>query len=225
MTTRLLIIRHGETDANVQQRYAGNMDVEINERGRRQAERLGQRLKEEPVHKIFVSDRKRAIQSAEIVFPGRELEVVPDLCEMCFGIFEGMTYEEIMGKYPQEYQKWMDDPYDHTLPSGESINSFSRRVIKAVKKIVAQSKNETVAVVAHGGIISVFINHILNTKDFWGKLPRSTSLSIVEYINDELAIRLFDDTGHLADPDLAAPPPVFDKTPNDINRGAVLCKK
>lgn len=195
--TKLILIRHGETDWNCKKKYCGFLDININERGKRQARKLYKRLKDETIHKIYSSDRKRAIQTAGIIFKKLKIEKAPELKEMHFGIFEGLDYKQIMKNHPLIYKKWLKSPYSITIPEGESLREFNKRVTKAIKKIVALNKNKTVALVCHGGVISAFLNHILKSKRFWKHIPNSSSLSIIEYRNGRPKIKLFNDTGHL----------------------------
>ncbi len=198
MTTRILLIRHGSTDWNVSQRYCGFVDVALNKKGRTQAGRLHKRLKDETVHKVYSSDRKRAIETAGIIFKGCDIEKVPDLREMHFGIFEGLTYKQIMKKFPDTYRKWIDNPFETVIPSGESLDILKKRVTRALKKIIMRHPNQTVAVVCHGGVISAFINYILKSKEFWKRIPQSASLTILELKNRKIKIRLLDDVSHLS---------------------------
>lgn len=197
MATKLILIRHGETDFNRKKRYSGFRDIPLNPKGRRQIGKLHKRLKDESVHKIYSSDRSRAIESAGIIFKGRRVESLPGLREIHFGIFEGLTYKEIMKKYPVIYKKWLKDPFSVNIPQGESLVSFRKRVVKELKKIIARNKGKTVAVVCHGGPISIFVNHILKSKDFWKYIPKSASLSIIEHKNGKSKIRSLNDILHL----------------------------
>lgn len=196
--TRLLLIRHGQTDWNLKKRYSGNLNVDLNQEGRKQAEKLHKRLKEEKIYKIYASDRKRAIQTAAIIFKGREAKKVAGLREVHFGIFEGLTYKELMKRHPVVYKQWLKDPYSIKIPKAETLKEFKSRIVRAIKKIVALNKNKTVAVVCHGGAISIFINHVLKSKDFWKQIPHSASISIVEYKAQKAKIKLFDDITHLS---------------------------
>ncbi len=197
MATRLILIRHGQTDWNLKKRYSGNLNVDLNQEGRRQAKKLHKRLKKEKIDKIYVSDRKRAIQTAAIIFKAAEAKKVAGLREVHFGIFEGLTYKELMKRHPLVYKQWLKDPYSIKIPKSESLKEFKNRIVRAIKKIVVLNKNKTAAVVCHGGAISIFINHIFKSKDFWKQIPRSASISIVEYKRGKAKIKLFDDVSHL----------------------------
>lgn len=197
MTTRLLIIRHGQTKWNLKKRYCGSEDLGLNSCGRKQASRLSRALKQKCVNKIYASNKMRALQTAKIVFKGCKIEKIPDLREMHFGVFEGLTYGEILQKHPVVYKRWLKNPYAVTIPRGESLRDFKKRVLAAFKKIIRLNKGKTVAIVCHGGTISVFLNHILKSRKFWEQIPKSASLSIVEHENNKTKIKLFSDTRHL----------------------------
>ncbi len=198
MTTELILIRHGSTDYNVRQRYCGFVDIALNNKGKTQAGRLQRRLKNEAVHKVYSSDRKRAIETARIVFKGHDIEKIPDLREMHFGIFEGLTYKQIMKKFPAPYKKWIKNPFKTVIPAGESLAILKKRVVRAFKKIILRHPNQTIAVVCHGGTISAFINYILKSGDFWKHIPQSASLTILEIKNNKLKINLLNDVSHLS---------------------------
>lgn len=197
MATKLILIRHGQTDWNLEKRYCGFMDIDLNGQGKAQAFCVHKRLKGVKVDKVYTSDRLRAIHTADIIFEGRRYEKIPDLREIHFGIFEGLTYDAIMEKYSGLYTRWMSDPYSVTIPEGENLDDFKRRVVSAFQKIVSSQEGRTIAVVCHGGVISIFITEILKTRDFWKQIPGSASMSIVEYAGAAPVISLLNDTAHL----------------------------
>ncbi len=194
---KLILIRHGQTTWNSRKKYSGFIDIGLSKKGRLQAARLYERLKNEKIHKVYVSDRKRAIQTAEIAFRGIKAERVPDLREIHFGVFEGLTYKEAMKKYPIIYKKWLKDPFSITIPKGENLKDFAKRVSNALRKIICLNRNKTVVVVSHGGAISIFISSIRRTNEFWSQIPSSASISIVNYENGKAKIQLFNDIEHL----------------------------
>lgn len=197
MTTRVLLIRHGETEWNRLKRYCGFIDVALNATGKQQARKLGKRLDKEPVHKVYASDRLRALETARLVFKGRRIKRLSGLREMHFGIFEGLTHKEILKKYPELYGKWLKDPYSIGIPKGESLTGFRKRIIRAVKEIVRAHQGETVALVCHGGAISALLAHLKRSKEFWGLVPKSASLSIVEFRSGKPVLVMANDTEHL----------------------------
>ncbi len=197
MATKLILIRHGVTEWNLKNRYAGFTDVELSSEGKRQVAKLRPRFKKLTVHKVYSSNKKRALQSARIVFKRTKIELLADLREIHFGIFEGLTYEEIMAKYPAIYKKWFKDPFATAIPKAERLGDFRKRVVRAFRNIISLNKDKTVAVVCHGGSISIYLNHILKSRDFWQRIPGAASLSIVEHKGRRAEIKLFNDSSHL----------------------------
>jgi len=197
MITKLILIRHGQTEWNLLKRYCGFVDLELNKKGKFQAGKLHKKMKSQSIHKVYASDRKRAVQTAGIVFKNQHIEMMPDLREIHFGVFEGLTQDEILEKYPKIYKRWLKDPYSVTIPKGENLLKFKKRVVSAIKKIVKENSGKTVAVVCHGGAISIFINHLLKSKDFWAQIPKSTAMSVVEFEKNKAKVKVFNDVSHL----------------------------
>ncbi len=197
MPVKLILIRHGVTNWNLKKRYCGSVDLALNQKGREQARRLSRRLKGEQFDKLYSSDKKRAMQTAKIVFPGRKIQINPALREMHFGCFEGLTYKEAMKRYPEVYQKWITHPFSTVIPRGESLKNFRKRVVRAMKTIVFANRDKTVGMICHGGTIGILISHILKSKGFWQHIPASASITEVEYKIGSAAITRFNDTSHL----------------------------
>lgn len=197
MVTRIILIRHGETDWNLQGRYQGHSNIDINTKGRNQAKKLAIRLKKASIDRVFASDRKRAINTARLIFPGRRMKIDKGLREISFGIFEGLVYDEILERHSKLYSRWIKNPFGIKILGGESGKDFKSRVSKAFKKIVSSNKGRTIAIVTHGGPINMILTGILKiarAKDF---IPGHVSISIVELENREIRIISFNDMEHL----------------------------
>lgn len=197
MATKLIFVRHGQTAWNSKMIYCGSTDICLNRKGRAQVEKLKKVFSRQEVDKIYCSNKKRALETAKIIFGKEKIIKLTDLREMHFGVFEGLTYKQIQKKYPGAYKKWLKDPFRATIPKGESIRDFKKRILRAVGKIMFANKGKTVAIVCHGGAISIFLTHIRKSKDFWKQIPSSASVSIVECQNNKLQIKLFNDISHL----------------------------
>jgi alpha-ribazole phosphatase len=199
MSTKLILIRHGETEWSYQKRYCGFTDIDLNEKGRWQARKLYKRLGREKIHKIYSSDMKRTVQFAMIVFKDMPPEELLHLREMNFGIFEGFTYGDIMEKYPQVYGKWLENPLRIIIPQGESLHSLARRVRKAVSRILSQNSNSTVAVFTHAGPIRVIVCDVLklDLREIRQIEQDLASISIIEYVKGSGKIHLLNDISYL----------------------------
>ncbi len=151
--TRLLLIRHGETDWNVEGRYQGQADPPLNARGLAQARALAERWKREGIRPaaIYASPLRRAWQTAQILAEAVDAPLIPEprLKEICLGEWEGVLTPEIMRRWPETFRDWEERPWETRPPSGETIAEVQKRVYAAVDDIIAQHPNDTVALVAH----------------------------------------------------------------------------
>jgi len=199
MSTKVILIRHGETEWSYQKRYCGFTDIELNEKGRQQARRLLKRLSKEKIHKVYSSDMKRTVQFAKIVFKDLPVEELLDLREMNFGIFEGLTYQDIMEKYPRVYGEWLGSSLDIIITQGEGLKILARRVRKALRRILSQNSNKTVAVFTHGGPIRVILCDILrlDLKEIWQIELGLASISIIEFVKGRGRVHLLNDIPYL----------------------------
>lgn len=180
---RLILIRHGETDYNLQNRYCGFSNPSLNNRGIWQSKRLARRLKDVKIDKVYSSDLKRAYQTAEIIFENNSIEGLADFREMNFGLFDGLKYEEITKIYPKLYRNWIDNPIKVKIPDGEGLKDLSERVKKRLSFILSQHEGKTLAVVTHGGPIRIVLCEALkfDLKMFWQVEQEAAALNIIDY--------------------------------------------
>ncbi len=195
--TRLILIRHGLTLWNKSGRYCGCKDVALSKEGKAQAKRLSNLLKDAKFDKIYSSDRKRALQTARIIFKKAKIVKAPLLREINFGAIEGLRHKDILKKYPVIYRNWIKDPYKTCLPKAEPMNEFKKRVIQGITRIVRLNPGKELAIVCHGGVISILIGSILKKNNFWKYVPKGASLTVVEYKNGLPKIKKFNETKHL----------------------------
>lgn len=154
--TRLILVRHGETEWNLERRVQGHRDVPLSARGVEQALRLRSHLREESIDWVYSSDLQRARRTAEILAEGRnEVRVDPRLREAGFGLFEGLTSEEMAALYPEEYRAWRSDSFRNRPPSGESLEDLGLRALEHVRECLERHPGQSILVVAHGGPIRV----------------------------------------------------------------------
>ncbi len=154
--TRLVVIRHGETDWNAGQRVQGHTDIELNPLGVWQAERMAEALADEGVQAIYSSDLRRARATAEALARrvGLPVQVAPGLREREFGSFEGLTFAEIDARWPAEALRWRGrDPAFAPPEGGEALTPFYRRVVDTGETLAARHRGQLVALVAHGGVL------------------------------------------------------------------------
>jgi broad specificity phosphatase PhoE len=156
---RILLIRHGETDWNTQGRWQGHEMVPLNEKGREQARKLAVHLSSHPLGSIYTSDLPRARETAEIV--AEELGITPILeqrfREWHLGIFQGLTRDEVVVKYPTEYEENRNDYLDYVIPNGESRRQMQMRAYEAWQEIINEAVGPEVAIVSHGGTLKLLL--------------------------------------------------------------------
>jgi broad specificity phosphatase PhoE len=151
MSTRVLLIRHGETEWNRERRCQGFTDVPLSETGLDQAERLSRALAREPLAAVFSTDQIRAKKTAEIIARPHQLSVQVDarLRELNQGVLEGQNMEGLLAHHAELLKAWMADPAHTRMPRGESMLEIQARGWAAIREIVDRHPEQTVAVVAH----------------------------------------------------------------------------
>jgi probable phosphoglycerate mutase len=154
--TELIVIRHGETDWNRQQRFQGQIDVPLNAVGRAQAGRLALRLASETFDVVVASDLQRARATAEAAARGRSIEADPLWREQSFGVLEGLDAPTIVEQHPQLWTSWLRHDADFALPGGgESVRMFHERVLRGLQRVVKAHAGRCVAVFTHGGVLDM----------------------------------------------------------------------
>lgn len=151
------LVRHGETDWNLEGRYQGQADPPLNAHGVSQARQIGDRLRPEGITAIFSSDLRRALHTAQIIAERLQLPVICDkrLREISLGEWEGMLVEEIIARYPQEWQRRKDDPLNAHAPRGETLIQVAERVGAAAEQIAQEYPGASVVIVSHGMALAV----------------------------------------------------------------------
>ena len=155
--TELLLIRHGETDWNVQGRFQGQIDVPLNALGLRQAALTAERLAGERFDAFYCSDLLRTRQTAAPTEQRLALAAAPDaaLREQHFGILEGLSFDEVKARHPELLAAWMRHDPEYALPEGESVRDFHARVIGALHALAERHAGQRLAVVTHGGVLDM----------------------------------------------------------------------
>ncbi len=141
-----ILIRHGQTQGNLEGRYIGcRTDESLCEQGMAAL----QAREYPPAAKVYASPMKRCLETAEILYPGVPVEIVDDFRECDFGVFENKNYAELNGR--EDYQAWIDSGGEMPFPGGESREAFAQRCAAAFDAILKQQTD--CALVAHGGTI------------------------------------------------------------------------
>lgn len=162
----LYLVRHGESVGNANKRYCGITDIELSLDGIEQAKVVGFNLKDLNVLHIYTSPLKRAYHTAKIISDeiNVNLKIVDCLKEVNFGIFENMTWEEMLKEYKKETENWIKQGLEYTFPKGESYNDIIKRIAFFMDNIEDNS-----VIVSHFGVIQSILLYykIADTSNLW----------------------------------------------------------
>ena len=161
--TEIILIRHGETEWNSQQRMQGHSNSDLSSVGQAQIQALGQWMKNVPFDHIYSSDSLRAKQTAEAItqFSGHELKIDLRLREKNLGVFEGLTSEEAKERHPEVFRLFKTAGSKYVIDEGESTQQLQDRALEIVEEIRIKHPEERVLLVTHGGFIRVVMKHSL----------------------------------------------------------------
>ena len=203
--SRLLLVRHGDTELNSAERYWGHSDVKLSATGLRQAERLRDRLTAERIDAIYSSDLGRASVTAETIGSRHRLEVIicSELREVNFGKLEGLTFEEISQLYPEITKLWVEGNPELKYPGGESLNTFNKRVSDFASRLEKHALEETILIVAHSGSLRTLMCQLLGIELRHRRQFRLdlASFSILETYPQGAILSLLNDVCHLGEKD------------------------
>jgi len=188
---RLLLARHGLTSANQEHRYIGSSDPSLSDEGLAQATSLAARLADEGLTAIYSSPQYRARETAAAVARacGLAVQVEPNLREIDFGCWEGLTQAEIMTRHPGQMLAWENDPNaEPAAHGGESLARLAGRARVVYRGILGSHGNgEVVLVVAHGGVLQALICEALGSplRARWPYLLRAAALSELQVLHGQ----------------------------------------
>ncbi|HEU0246846.1 MAG TPA: histidine phosphatase family protein [Gaiellaceae bacterium] len=153
MPTTLVLVRHGETDWNRENRFQGHADIPLNEAGRAQARDLVLELGDEGFQAMYSSPLLRAYETAAILAESLDFEVerADDLMEVDVGSWTGLTRVEVETRFPQGFRRWLD--YGHGWDDGETYDELGIRVVSSLQRIATAHPEATILAVTHGGPI------------------------------------------------------------------------
>jgi probable phosphoglycerate mutase len=161
--TTLILVRHGETAWNAEDRMQGHEDIPLNDRGAVQAAALGARLARETFHALYSSDLKRALDTARCIsdVTGCPIARDPRLRERHLGVLQGVLRHVAPDTVGDVYVRYRSSDPDYVIPGGESARQFAGRVLACVNHLVHRHSGETVVVVSHGGVLDQLYRHAM----------------------------------------------------------------
>lgn len=200
--TQLYLIRHGQTEWNLACRYQGQSDVPLSQKGIEQADFLAKNFPATHLDAVYSSDLKRAVATAQAVADRFSIEVQTkhELRELSFGAWEGLTYEQIVAKWPDALRDFFTHPDILHIPEGESFPILQARAVACIQSILRENKGKTIAVFAHGAILRTILADAIGfpLANVWRIRQSNTAVNRIDYAEDGVpVIEYINSTAHL----------------------------
>ncbi|CAK9185842.1 unnamed protein product [Ilex paraguariensis] len=197
----IIVVRHGETEWNVDGRIQGHLDVELNEVGRKQAAAVADRLsKESAVSAVYSSDLKRALETAQVMASScgvPEIIQDPDLRERHLGNLQGLTSHEVANLKPNDYEACTSSRTDQEIPGGgESFDQLYHRCTSSLERIAMKHIGKRVVVVTHGGVLRALHRRANPTLNLQEKILNA-SVSIFHISSEKWIVKTWNNIDHL----------------------------
>ena len=199
--TRFLLVRHGETKWNREERFRGRADLALNETGLRQAQAVARSLKAWSVSAIYASPLRRTVQTASAIGSELALGVVTldGLVDIDFGSWQGLSDQEAAKQDGDLLRTWYESPQKVRFPGGESLEDVRQRVLAAIENVAARHSQDTVVLVSHNVVCRVVMCAMLglDNSSFWHVKQDVCTLNIFELRDGLPTVTLVNDTCHL----------------------------
>lgn len=199
--TKVYLVRHGQTEWNKKLTFRGRIDIPLNEDGHREAEAIGDALKDKGIEAIYTSPLRRSIETAQPTAKIFHLDIVPveGLIDISYGDWEGLTFHEVKEKYRDLYGQWEKRPDLVRFPNGESLDEVRERSFSSFRDIVKENPGQSILVIPHRVINKVLLCAILGLSNshFWEIKQDTGCVNVIEYSNDRFILSMMNDTCHL----------------------------
>ncbi len=195
---KLILVRHGTTICNEGGALSGLTDSKLSGKGKLQAIKIAQYLKDENIDKIYTTPFSRTKETVKELaeIKNIQIEETNQLNEINFGDFEGLPFNAIKEKWPEEVEKMINKGFEYKYPNGESLVDTFTRVRSEVKKIISENDNSTVLICSHGGTIRNIISYLLcdDYKHHWNFRIDNGSITEIEVENNFAVINKLNHT-------------------------------
>ena len=200
---RLILIRHGQTEWNADGRYQGQSNVALSDTGRKQAKFLAERFPVKHLDAIYASDLERARETAECVGEKLGVLVRPEKAfrELSFGDWEGLTYQQITARWPEESHKLFTAPDELEIPNGETFQALQKRALSKINKLCIEHVDQTIGIFAHGAINKTILAGLMHIPlhYLWSLRQDNTAVNILRLDDGYVTVELINSTSHLGE--------------------------
>ncbi len=201
-TVKIFVARHGQTPLNAVNCMQGQIDVELSELGKRQAEELKERLKEENFEHIYTSPLIRAYDTAKKASEYHDCPFKTDdrIKEMNFGEWEGNPIEKVKSEGGEPAYYFWNEPHNFHITTGETFYQLIDRVGDFLDMIVEEHKGQKVLIVCHGMVVRAILTYVQNrdVSEMYNNPPiRNASITVFDYDGKNANIEVISDDSHI----------------------------
>ena len=196
MMTKLILVRHGQSQANIDSVFAGHTNTPLSELGVLQANKTAEFLKENyKIDIAYASDLQRAYNTGKTIADKQGIQVIKsnNLREIYAGVWEGLSFIDIKERFPDSYKTWKED-IGNALPNeGESVSELQFRIINEIKEIACKNENKTILIATHATPIRSLLCYIKGLPlSEMHNVPwvSNSSITVMDYENDSFNIIL-----------------------------------
>ena len=199
--TNIYLVRHGQTAWNKEEIFRGRSDVPLNDTGLREAELAGEFFRGLEIDAVYSSPLLRALETARKIASVLHLDVnpLPGIIDMSFGIWEGQPLEEVKRNDRERYRIWRDEPHVLVLPKGESLDEVRARSMAALEEVIRSHPGRNVILVSHRVINKVILCGVLglDNSHFWQIAQDTTAINLIQYREGRYVLSFMNETCHL----------------------------
>lgn len=199
--TRVILIRHGQTPWNKDKIFRGIKDVPLDETGIREAELLGDWLRDEKIDVAYSSPLVRSMETCRNAVRHHGLEVVPlkGLTDLNYGDWGGVSLEDVKVRWAELYETWKKEPHKVTFPGGESLGDLRAKAMAALDWVAAAHPGKSAILCGHRVVNKVIILGVLGlpSSEFWRIGQDTTAYNVFTWDGERWIINLMNDTCHL----------------------------
>lgn len=164
--THLILVRHGQTEWDKQNRIQGALDIPLNEGGKKEAEGISHELSRFKINQLYSSPASCSFSTAcEIAIPHKlKVKKIDELSELNLGVWQGLLVKDVKKRYKKQYNIWKTSPTSGRPPKGESMRDGYDRAVSAMHKIIDKHKRENICIVSHDIILSALKCYLKNVE-------------------------------------------------------------
>lgn len=203
-TTRIILVRHGESEGNERGLFRGRTDFPLTERGRTQARELAQALTGKDIRAVYTSPLIRARETAELIASACDapMEERQGFTNMALGAWEGHPKTEIAQENPEEWSLWLNNPERLHLANAESFSQVQRRAFSNIQNLIRIHEGETFVIVSHRTILKPLVAACLGISEpyFWRlHFDMASYSTLIHETMRGYTLTLLNETGHLSE--------------------------